>query len=69
MVPMKASVSKRNKIRQAGSLKIWIDDQSKWFWASVRVHHGRTTDLYRGPHASTVEGAVEALNDALKSGI
>lgn len=66
---MKAVTSKRNKVRQPGSLKIWIDDSSEWFWASVLVHHGRTTDIYRGPHAKTVEGAVEALNDHLKLGV
>ncbi len=66
---MKATTSKRNKVRQPGSLKIWVDEVSGLFWASVRVHHGRVTDIYRGPHGKTIEAAVDGLNIALKAGV
>jgi hypothetical protein len=66
---MKAVTSKRNKKRQPNSMKIWVDETTDMLWASVRVHHGRVTDIYRGPHSKTVEGAVEALNDHLKLGV
>lgn len=50
--------------RQPNSLKIWIAPNDM-FWASVRVHEGRSTKLVRGPLAPTVDGAVQALNEAV----
>ncbi len=38
-------------------------------WESVAVHHGRTTQTYRGPLGKTLEAAHASLSEILKTGI
>lgn len=61
--------SRRNDKRQPGSVKVWLDESSGMVWESVDIHHGRTTQRYRGPLGKTLDAAHSTLSDILKTGV
>lgn len=59
-------MGKKKRNRQAGSLKLWVNEKTNTYWQSVKVHNGRVTTEIRGPEGVDEEAAHELLNAALR---
>lgn len=58
--------SHKNVKRQAGSLKVWYNEQNGFVHEAVNVHHGRVTRKLIGPEGKTLDVAHEFFKLELK---
>lgn len=61
--------SHKNLKRQAGSLKVWLNEQNGYVHETVHIHNGRITRRYVGPEAKTLDVAHQFLTLDLKKGV
>lgn len=61
--------SHKNVKRQAGSLKLWLNETNGFVHEVVRVHNGRVTRKVVGPEAKFQNIAHQFLSDDLKKGV
>lgn len=59
-------MAKKKRNRQAGSLKLWVNEKTGTYWNSVLVHKGRTTVTVNGPEAVEPEISVVLLNEQVR---